>query len=115
MRIAGPARTVSHNVDEHGKAYAVDEARTKISALYDNGTVFFTKDDIRAISLQLDQRPKAGQTIRVRGLDGNVVKFEVKTGERANFARTAGGSDIETVVYACPCKIARSQYVTLML
>ncbi|KAK2880150.1 hypothetical protein FQN49_000529 [Arthroderma sp. PD_2] len=56
------------------------EVQSRIQALYDDGVPFFTKAVLREIYEQIKDPLEEGQTILVRGLDGELVEFDVETG-----------------------------------
>ena len=52
----------------------------RIRSLYDSGHPFFTKAALQDLYQQLKSAVGLGETVRVTGLDGAFVEFEVQTG-----------------------------------
>jgi hypothetical protein len=75
------------------------EASLKIRSLFDAGVPFYTKEDIRNICQQLEELSEKGQKVSVRGVDGVMVDFEIKTG----LTFEAHKPDLEFVVCVDRC------------
>lgn len=52
--------------------------RAKMIELYENGTPMFTKDVLRSIDFQFDNKSEDGEEILIRCLDGSHAKFMVQ-------------------------------------
>ncbi len=67
---------------EHGVLEETTKARTEVSshirALYDAGVPIYSRELIRDVFNQLQS---GHQKILVKGLDGNIVDFDIETGQ----------------------------------
>lgn len=86
----GAPTSSTHSLKELEQRKSGD--RSKISAMYDAGTPFFTKEAIRDLYRQLQMATEYGQKVSVRGLDGAVLEFTVLTGE------FHAGSEVDSIL-----------------
>lgn len=60
------------------------EASKDLLRLYDAGVPFFTKESIRDVQRQL-QKSSPGDKLRIKGVNGEVVVWDIETGERKKY------------------------------
>ena len=62
------------------------KVRSTLSALYDSGTPFFTREALQDLDKQL-KSSKLGQKVQVRGLDDTFLDFTIETGRIVRVGR----------------------------